>query len=418
MNDHIGQLTKSYFEKSILHLEHYSLSGMSMQEEIHLVDGDGEVWYQISHYYLQSEWKRHFGDLYVFHDVTEQKVMYQSLEKEASYDTLTGLYNNYTFFKKLEEFEAERYLPVSIAICNIHGLKLVNDIFGHDMGDRVLQYVAKSWQKSVLADDLLARFDGDEMVLLLPKKDEKEAAQFVEEHLKKMQNNAKFDFALHFEYGISTSYNQMSDLREHVTKARNEMLRKIMLNGKTMRLSFIDTLKKMETIEQNGEKARVEELQQLANRFGTYLQFSDIMQKELEQLTLLHDIGMLSIPEAVLQKQERLTADEWELVKLHTVHGYQIAEGIKELSGISQDILCHHERYDGKGYPMGLHGEEIPYLARVFAVLDAYTVMIHRQENGICVTSEQACKEIKRCAGTQFDPNIAEAFFCMFSTES
>ena len=140
------------------------------------------------------------------------------------------------------------------------------------------------------------------------------------------------------------------------------------------------------------------------------MQLSEEQQKELEQLVLLHDIGMLSIPKSVLKKQERLTADEWELVKLHTVYGYQIAEGIKELSGISNDILCHHERYDGKGYPTGVHGEEIPYLARVFAVLDAYTVMIHRRENGIFITSEQACKEIKRCAGTQFDPNIAEVF--------
>ena len=417
MNDHIGQLTKSYFEKSILHLEHYSLSGMSTQEEIRLLDGDGEVWYQISHYYLQSEWKYHFGDLYVFHDVTEQKVMYQSLEKRASYDTLTGLYNNHTFFKKLEAFESEYYLPISIAICNIHGLKLINDIFGHDMGDRVLQYIAKYWSKAISSEDLLARFDGDEMVLLLPKQDEKEATQFLEEHLKKMQERAKFDFEIHIEYGISTSYNQMSDLREHVIKARNEMLRKIMLHGKTMRLSFIDTLKKMETVDRIGEKVRMEELQQLAYKFGKQLQLGEEQQKELEQLVLLHDIGMLSIPKEILQKQESMTANEWELVKLHTVHGYQIAEGIKELSSISNDILCHHERYDGKGYPTGLHGEEIPYLARVFAVLDAYTVMIHKQENGIYITSEQACKEIKRCAGTQFDPNIAKVFCSMFSIE-
>ena len=209
----------------------------------------------------------------------------------------------------------------------------------------------------------------------------------------------------------------MADLREHVTKARKGMLRKIMLNGKTMRLSFIETLKKMEMDGRNSRKVHIEQLQQLADELGKRLQLSEMQQKELKQLIVLHDIGMLSIPESVLQKQERLTADEWELVKLHTVRGYQIAEGIKELSGISEDILCHHERYDGKGYPTGLHGEEIPYLARVFAVLDAYIVMIHRQENGTYVTSEQACKEIKRCAGTQFDPNIAETFVSMFSTK-
>ena len=415
MNDHIGQLTKSYFEKANLQLEHYSLSGMSTQEELCLIDGDGEVWYQISHYYLQSEWKRHLGDLYVFHDVTEQKMMYYSLEEQASYDILTGLYNNQTFFKRLEQYEAEQYLPVSIVICNIHGLKLINDIFGHDTGDRVLQYVAKQWSKAISKEDILARFDGDEMVLLLPQKDEKQAVQFVEEQLKKMQETASFQFDVLFEYGISTSYNQMSDLREHVTKARNDMLSKMMLNGKSMRLSFLNALKRIEATDRDGKTVRIEEMQQLAKRLGKKLQLSDAQQTDLEQLVLLHDMGMLSLSAEVLQKQERLTADEWELVKLHTVRGYQIAEGIKELAGISQEILCHHERYDGKGYPLGLHGEEIPYLARVFAVLDAYTMMMHRQENEVCITVEQACKEIKRCAGTQFDPKIAEGFVSLFA---
>lgn len=125
---------------------------------------------------------------------------------------------------------------------------------------------------------------------------------------------------------------------------------------------------------------------------------------------MLHDIGKIGIYDGVLDKPDRLTDEEFELVKTHPAKGVEILSHIKQLSNIIPGILHHHERYDGKGYPEGLMGEDIPLCARILAVADSYDSMTADRPYRPAPGKEYAISELKRCSGTQFDPEVVEAF--------
>ncbi len=126
--------------------------------------------------------------------------------------------------------------------------------------------------------------------------------------------------------------------------------------------------------------------------------------------SLLHDIGKIGISERILLKPSALTPDEFEAVKLHPRIGYRLVQQVPALKPITPAILYHHERFDGGGYPSGLKGEAIPLSARIFSIADAFDAITTDRPYRRAQTSEQAVAEIQRCAGTQFDPEVVEAF--------
>lgn len=132
--------------------------------------------------------------------------------------------------------------------------------------------------------------------------------------------------------------------------------------------------------------------------------------KLLEAISELHDIGKIAIDDAIINKPAKLDESEWEMVKKHPKIGYRILSTSPEYSEIALDILCHHERYDGKGYPRGLKGEEIPLRARIISVADAYDAMTSERPYRKPLSKEQAVDEIKKCLGTQFDPVVGDIF--------
>lgn len=132
--------------------------------------------------------------------------------------------------------------------------------------------------------------------------------------------------------------------------------------------------------------------------------------RDLELGALLHDIGKIGVPDAILRKPSKLNADEWEKMKLHPVHGRKILRNIGFLRGAARVVAQHHERWDGGGYPYGLRGEEIDLGARIFAVVDAFDAMVSDRVYRRGRSYEAAVEELERCAGTQFDPMIVEAF--------
>jgi putative nucleotidyltransferase with HDIG domain len=145
-------------------------------------------------------------------------------------------------------------------------------------------------------------------------------------------------------------------------------------------------------------------------QLGKSLDLSDAQMRDLKWGGYLHDIGKIGISEKILLKPGSLTPDEWKVVKTHAVMGYMMIENIDFLKGASEVVLYHHERFDGTGYPSGLLGKNIPLLARIFAVFDAFDAMVMGRSYKKPMSAYKARKEIARSAGTHFDPEIVEHF--------
>jgi len=153
-----------------------------------------------------------------------------------------------------------------------------------------------------------------------------------------------------------------------------------------------------------------EELQNLAVSLGKDIGVPEYKLRDLRLLALLHDVGKGGILDSILYKKGKLSSEEWEIMKRHCEIGYRIAGNIPELVPIAEDILFHHEWWNGKGYPNELKGEEIPILARIISIVDAYNTIQSERPYKKARSKEEAIKELKRCAGTQFDPKLVERF--------
>ena len=148
----------------------------------------------------------------------------------------------------------------------------------------------------------------------------------------------------------------------------------------------------------------------LVEKLAEKLAFSKDSIKQVALTALMHDIGKIGIADNILNKEIGLDANEYNEIKNHPEIGYRILSSVNEFSGLSNFVLAHHERWDGKGYPRGLVGEEIPIQSRIIALVDSYVAMTDKLTYKKILSKEEAIKEIKKCSGTQFDPNLAEVF--------
>jgi HD-GYP domain-containing protein (c-di-GMP phosphodiesterase class II) len=160
-----------------------------------------------------------------------------------------------------------------------------------------------------------------------------------------------------------------------------------------------------------------ERIKNLAQMVGKEIGLPQEKLDELALLATLHDIGKVGIDEKILNKPGKLSKEEWKEMKKHPEIGYRIAMASPELMTVAEYILAHHERWDGKGYPRGLKGEEIPLLARIIAITDAYDAMMSDRPYRKAISKEEALAEIKANAGTQFDPKFAEFFVKLMSED-
>lgn len=345
-------------------------------------------------------------------DITDRKNTEERLNYLSFHDPVTGLYNRTYYERELKRLDFGDDYPISVISLDADGLKIINDTLGHNMGDTLLKNLADILTQSVRDKDILARVGGDEFIIFLPKTDT-EAAQKIVDRIRKnikQYNEDNLILPLSISLGLETAEMPGDNLEEVLKKADENMYNNKFFQKKNSQSqiisSFMASLEKRDYVSQ-GYADRLFKL------FAKVSQTSKLPSGTLKALALLaqvHDLGNVTIPDSILSKTVPLNEEEWNVIRLHPERGSRIASISPNLADITELIMKHHERWDGKGYPQGLKKEEIPIECRILAVVDAYNAMITERPYRKPLSKLEAVKELKKNAGTQFDPEIVKLF--------
>ncbi|MGE5629167.1 MAG: PAS domain S-box protein [Solirubrobacterales bacterium] len=347
-------------------------------------------------------------------DITERKQKEREIEFLSYHDILTGLNNRNFFEKECIRLNETGELPISVIMGDLNGLKLTNDAFGHKHGDRILCTVAEIMKVCTRGRGTIARIGGDEFCILLPNTKE-EAAVIICDEIYSTCNNTELTinnsvYHPSISLGVATKIEIEKPIDETIKNAEDSMNKRKLLESKSTHNSLIANIRTTMFEKSHETREHADRLVTLAKKIGTYLNLPYNQLSDLELLGALHDIGKIGVDARILCKTSSLTEEEWVEMKKHTEIGYRIALASAELVSAAEGILCHHERWDGKGYPQGLSGENIPILARIISVVDSFDAMTHERVYRSAMSLKDAKKEIAENSGKQFDPVVVQAF--------
>lgn len=337
----------------------------------------------------------------------EEKLRYYSF-----HDVVTGIYNRTYFEQKMEGLEGEGHFPFGIIVCDVDGLKFVNDSFGHIRGDGLLATVADVIKHSFREDDIVARIGGDEFAVLLPDKsrDVVEAACVrIKESVEKYNENIP-ELPLSISVGFAVSEDSCIAAGELFKKADNNMYQEKIRRSRSSRSAMKQALVKALETRDFINKGHAERMEKMVIGMAAMLKLPTRTLEDMRLLAQFHDIGKVGIVDSVLFKKVPLSNEERAEMCRHSEIGHRIAQSIPELMPIGDYILKHHEWWNGQGYPQGLTGGEIPLESRVLAIVDAYDAMTNERPYRQTLSHAKALEEIYRQSGSQFDPELVELF--------
>lgn len=343
-------------------------------------------------------------------NINEQRKAEKRIRYLSFHDKLTELYNRTYFEKVLANIYKDRQLPLNFLICDLNGLKLVNDAFGYEEGDKLLKRLAKILKYCAREEDIIARWGEDEFFIIMPRSSEEDVRELQNRIRKICSKTRDQKIPLNISIGVSTRKDLDQDLGEVIKEAENNMYKNKLLERKSIHNSIIASLERVLWEKNHETKEHAERLKRLILKLGIAINLPQNKLDELVLLSALHDIGKVAIPDKILMKKGKLTAREWKIVKRHPEIGYKIAESTPQIAPIAEDILTHHERWDGTGYPQGLKERDIPINACIAAIVDAYDVMVTGRVYRDPISESEAIEELKRCSGTQFHPVLVEKF--------
>lgn len=343
-------------------------------------------------------------------DITELKEKEIELEKMAFTDYLTSLSNRRKFEEKLIELDVAENLPITIVMADINGLKLINDAFGHLSGDELLKSAGELILSKCRNTDMVARIGGDEFAIIMVKTNTASAERIIKEINSEARGIMIQSIPLSISFGFESKTHEADNIYEVLRSAEDLMYRQKLLEIPSMRSGAIETI--LNTLYEKDVQSEVHSRtvsdlsERLAKAYGMDRQ--DIA--EVKTAGLLHDIGKIIIPLSIINKQGKLTTEEYSTMKNHPEIGFRILNSAQDMRGISNIVLNHHERWDGRGYPRGIKAEKIPLKSRIIAIADAFDAMTSERSYKERISKEEALLELLDNSGTQFDPELVKVF--------
>jgi diguanylate cyclase (GGDEF)-like protein/putative nucleotidyltransferase with HDIG domain len=365
-------------------------------------------------------------------------MLYTAMQNEAHNDELTGLYNRRHFMESGSlSFSKSIKSSFTVAMVSLDDFRLFNELYGSYQGDRLLQDFSKMLLAVSGNQGIVGRYSGKEFILAFPFKEAKAVVDLIaslREQLKEYlhKNKEEGHRFLTFSAGICSYPNSATSFEEAVSFA-NIAVYAAKKNGKN-RTQLYEKGQELTNVTQdtldNGEQymqtiyaltAAVDAKDhytfnhsEMVSTYAAQLAVEIGLDKEhveiVRQAGLLHDIGKIAIPESILDKPGPLTEDEFRIMKQHVEASITMIKYLPSLDYLTPVVIGHHERWDGRGYPRGLAGDQIPVGARCLAVADAFDAMTTTRSYKAAKTVEEALDEIRQNLGTQFDPKIGLAF--------
>lgn len=358
------------------------------------------------------------GAIMALWNITDHIKKQEELVYVSSHDVLTGLYNRAYYEQEIAQIDTKYKSPLSIIMGDVNGLKMTNDVFGHQVGDDLLKIIGDIIKSCCRQEDIVARIGGDEFIIILPESSNDLANEICQNirlrcdsvisqrHIEINKDIPKISISL----GYATKQDESNHIRDIIKQAEDMMYKNKLLEGKSLRSTIILTMQNLLSQKSHENSEHIKRLEILCELMGRELELSIDRIEELQLLAKLHDIGKIAIKEEILMKKEELTDDEWQEIIRHPESGYRILKAVPELSHIAQYVLCHHERWDGEGYPHGLEGDEIPLLSRILFVVDTFDAMISIRPYRDNMAIDIAIQELQKEAGTKLDPFLVKIF--------
>lgn len=350
------------------------------------------------------------GVMAIARNITSQRLYQKQIEYLSYHDQLTDLHNRRFFEEELKQLDIETNLPLCIIMADVNGLKLVNDSFGHKIGDELLVKFAEVLKASCTTENVISRIGGDEFVILLPKTNHDKAEGLIKTIKYNCDRETVEAINLSVSFGWEVKNQLDEDINEVLKSAEDFMYKKKLFEGPSMRGKTISAIINTLHEKNKREEQHSRRVAELCQKLAVALKMPDREIEEIKSAGLLHDIGKVAIQEELLNKPGRLTREEFEEISRHPEIGYRILCSVNDMNDIAEFVLSHHERWDGKGYPRGLSGEKIPLQARMISIVDAFDAMTSVRSYRLSVSEEDAAREILKCAGTQFDPDLSYQF--------
>jgi diguanylate cyclase (GGDEF)-like protein/PAS domain S-box-containing protein len=368
-------------------------------------------WVRASFSPVLSDSRVFHGAIGIVEDITDTKRAMEEINFVSSHDALTGLYNRAACEMAMSAFDKPDYLPLGVIYADLNCLKLANDAFGHQEGDLLLRSIAAIITENIGTNGFAYRWGGDEFIILLHNAELSCVASTVRAitdmcGVWKGEGLVRPSVAL----GFSSKSFIEQDMRDVMKVAEDEMYANKLHYGKTVRQAILKELEMRFHDMMDGAVGR---------RCRHMLLWADWvianmnLECEPEEFRLLcryHDIGLLASPDELDIIRSDQSRDRVASPMQHMAVGYRIARSIAEISSAAENILAHHEWWDGMGYPNQLSGGDIPFASRLMSILDAVEGMTALALPGDVATLGDALESVKSCAGRQFDPALVEQF--------